>query len=152
SFRPCSQLDLARALTEAALAGARVINVSGGQPSPAGAAHPLLADLVRDCARRGVLIVAAAGNEGCECLHVPAALDAVLAGGAVAGGGGPLGFSNWGGPYRAQGVLAPGERVVGARPGGGLEAASGTSPATALVSGVAALLLSLHLRRGGRPD
>jgi hypothetical protein len=148
SFRPCSQLDLARALTEAVLAGAHVINVSGGQFIPSGAAHPLLARVVRDCARQGVLIVAAAGNEGCECLHVPAALEGVLAVGAMDAHGRPLGFSNWGGPYQTQGVLAPGEQVLGARAGGGEQYANGTSYATALVSGVVALLLSLQIRRG----
>ncbi len=149
-FSSCSQLDLARALTHAVLAGAQIINISGGQFSPAGMAHPLLADVVRDCARRGVLIVAAAGNEGCECLHVPAALESVLAVGAMNDRGEPLGFSNWGGPYRTQGVLAPGEQIPGARPGGGVVWASGTSYATALVSGVAALLCSVQLRRGQR--
>jgi hypothetical protein len=152
SFRSCSQLDLAHALTQAVLAGAHVVNVSGGQFSPAGTAHPLLADVVRHCARQGVLIVAAAGNEGCECLHVPAALDNVLAVGAMDARGEPLEFSNWGGPYRTQGVLAPGEAILAARPGGGEQWVSGTSYATALVSGVAALLLSLQIERGRRPD
>jgi cyanobactin maturation PatA/PatG family protease len=143
SIRSCSQLDLAQALTRAAVAGARVINVSGGQFSPGGAAHPLLAEVVRDCARQGVLIVAAAGNDGCECLHVPAALDPVLVVGALDACGEPSGFSNWGAAYRDRGVLAPG---FGPGPGGG------TSYATAVVSGVAALLISLQLRRGQRPD
>jgi cyanobactin maturation PatA/PatG family protease len=150
AFRSCSQLDLARALTQAVLAGAHIINVSGGQFSPSGMAHPLLADVVRDCARRGVLIVAAAGNEGCECLHVPAALESVLAVGAMDGRGEPLGFSNWGDPYRTQGIVAPGEQIPGARAGGGVVWASGTSYATALVSGLAALLCSLQLGRGHR--
>jgi cyanobactin maturation PatA/PatG family protease len=145
SIQACSQLDLARALTRAMLAGAKVINVSGGQFSPAGAAHPLLADVVRDCARSGVLIVAAAGNDGCECLHVPAALDAVLAVGAMNARGEPLAYSNWGSAYRSRGVLAP----VGAASGG---ADGGTSYATAVVSGIVALLLSLQLRRGQWPD
>jgi hypothetical protein len=150
TFRSCSQLDLARALTEALLAGAQIINVSGGQFAPSGMAHPLLADVVRDCARQGVLIVAAAGNEGCECLHVPAALESVLAVGAMNDRGEPLDFSNWGDPYGTQGVLAPGQNIPGARPGGGVEWASGTSYATAVVSGVAALLCSLQLQRGER--
>jgi hypothetical protein len=152
TFRACSQLDLARALTEAVLAGAHVINVSGGQFSPSGTAHPLLADVVADCARRGVLVVAAAGNGGCECPHVPAALDGVLAVGAMDASGEPLAFSNWAAPYAGRGVLAPGEHVLAAVPGGGREWVRGTSYAAALVSGVAALLLSLELRRGQRPD
>jgi subtilisin family serine protease len=97
TFRACSQVDLARALGQAVQHGARVINVSGGQFSPSGTAHPILADAVCDCARRGVLIVAATGNEGCACLHVPAALDSVLAVGAMTAEGEPLEFSNWGG-------------------------------------------------------
>jgi hypothetical protein len=152
SFRPCSQLDLARAISMAARQGAHVINVSGGQFAPLGAAHPLLTDVVRDCARRGVLIVAAAGNEGCECLHVPAALDSVLAVGGMDERGEPLEFSNWGSLYRTQGILAPGENRLGAAPGGGTVRRTGTSYAAALVSGVVALLLSWLRRRGREPD
>src|SRR5262245_45380351 len=148
SLQPCSQLDLARALTQAVQQGADVVNISGGQFSPSGTAHPLLADVVRDCARRGVLIVAAAGNDGCACLHVPAALDSVLAVGAMDAGGEPLGSSNWGGPYGIQGILAPGVAILGAQPGGSPAQATGTSYATALVSGVAALLVS-YQRKGG---
>jgi hypothetical protein len=99
-----------------------------------------------------VLLVAAAGNEGCECLHVPAALDSVLAVGAMDANGSPLDFSNWGGPYETGGVLAPGEQLRVARPGGGWQTAGGTSYATAVVSGVVALLLSLQIRLGQRPD
>src|SRR5262245_52833325 len=133
SFRPCSQLDLARALTQALLAGAHVINVSGGQASPTGTAHPLLAAVVQRCARQGVLIVAAAA-EGCACPQVPAALDSVLAVAAMNARGEPLGDSGRGWPC-ARALLAPGEQVLGARPGGGTERASGSSYATALVSG-----------------
>ncbi|HZU37524.1 MAG TPA: S8 family serine peptidase [Gemmataceae bacterium] len=145
---PCSQLDLARAIALAAAQGAQVINVSAGQFTPPGAALPLLVNVVRACAKQGILIVAATGNEGCECLHVPAALDAVLAVGAMDAGGRPLAFSNWGGPYQRQGILAPGDNIVGALPGGGVGRRSGTSFATALVTGVAALLLSVQKKRG----
>ena len=152
SLQPCSQLDLARAITQAVQRGAHVINISGGQFSPSGTAHPLLADVVRDCARRGTLIVAAAGNDGCECLHVPAALDSVLAVGAMDARGGPLVSSNWGGPYGIQGILAPGVGILGAQPGGGTARATGTSYATALVSGVAALLVSVQRKCGQPPS
>jgi hypothetical protein len=151
-YAACSQLDLARALTAAVEAGAHVVNVSGGQFSPSGAAYPLLQNVVRDCARSGVLIVAAAGNQGCECLCIPASLPSVLAVGAMNGEGRPLEFSNWGGAYQFQGILAPGENILGARPGGGTTWRTGTSYATALVSGVAALLLSLERCRGRRAD
>jgi hypothetical protein len=151
-FRPCSQLDLARAITQAVLAGAHVVNISGGRFAPAARAHPYLEDVIRDSARRGVLILAAAGNDGCDCLHVPAALDSVLAVGAMDTRGEPLALSNWGGTYQACGILAPGELVLGALPGGGTVTATGTSYATALVSGVVGLLLSWQIKRGLRPD
>jgi cyanobactin maturation PatA/PatG family protease len=128
--------------------GAHIINVSGGQYDPAGQAHPLLASAVTQCERRGVLIVAAAGNDGCECLHVPAALPGVLAVGAMDEHGQPLETSNWGVPYRTGGLLVPGANLVGARAGGGISVVSGTSFATAIASGVAGLLLSRGLQHG----
>lgn len=152
SVRPCSQLDLAHAIGLAVAAGAQVINVSGGELTPGGAAHPLLEEAVRSCARSGVLIVAAAGNDGCECLHVPAALDAVLAVGAADDQGEPLPFSNWGGPYQLRGLLAPGKDILVAEPGGRTARVSGTSYATAVASGAVARLLGVLHERGERPD
>ena len=70
----CSQLDLARALLQAAEHGADIINVSGGELAPGGRASAILTDAVSQCVRRGILIVAAAGNDEVSCLHVPAAL------------------------------------------------------------------------------
>jgi cyanobactin maturation PatA/PatG family protease len=148
SITPCSQLDLARAISQAVQAGAHIINISGGELTPSGAAQPILADAVQSCAAQGVLIVAAAGNDGCACLHVPGALPLVLAVGAMDGQGQPMGFSNWGPQYRSQGILAPGENILGAIPGGGAAAQSGTSYATPLVSGIAALILSLQHKLG----
>jgi cyanobactin maturation PatA/PatG family protease len=148
----CSQLDLARAITQALAGGAQVINISGGEITPSGAATPLLANAVRLCAENNVLIVAAVGNEGCECLHVPAALPLVLAVGAMDSHGNPFEFSNWGAAYRAQGLLAPGEKIIGAAPGGGTVAKTGTSFATPIVSGIVALLLSLQFKQGQTPN
>ena len=149
---PSSQLDLARAISQAVQKGAHVINISGGEFSPSGTAHPILANAVRDCASLGVLIVAAAGNDGVRCSHIPGALPSALAVGAMDSTGAPLRFSNWGTRYLAQGILAPGENIEGARSGGGTALNSGTSYATPVVSGVAALLLSLQLKLGRKPD
>jgi len=152
SLAPSSQLDLARAITQAVQEGAQVINISGGEFAPTGTAHPLLADAVQSCVNNGILIVAAAGNEGCDCLHIPGALPSVLVVGAMDSEGLPLDFSNWGQRYQNQGVIAPGESILGATSGGGTVTNSGTSYATPIVSGIAALLLSLQFKRGQGPN
>jgi len=151
-IRPCSQLDLAHGILRALEQDAHLINISAGELSSSGEAETLLASVIADCARRGVLIVAAAGNDGCPCLHVPAAHRAVLAVGAMDEAGEPLAFSNWGAQYHTHGIVAPGEDIVGARAGGGTTVGTGSSYAAAVVTGVAALLLSLQLKRGQRPD
>ncbi|MDY6784475.1 MAG: PatA/PatG family cyanobactin maturation protease [Cyanobacteriota bacterium] len=147
-----TQLDMARAIEQAANAGAHVINISGGQLTDFGEAEGWLENAIRLCQERNVLLVAAAGNDGCECLHVPAALPAALAVGAMDVQGRPLDFSNWGAKYQAQGILAPGEQILGAKPGGGTERLNGTSFAAPIISGAAALLLSLQVERGETPD
>jgi hypothetical protein len=149
---PASQLDLARAIQQAVEAGAHVINISGGEFAEDGDADPMLIRAVNFCKKEGVLVVAAAGNDSCRCLHVPAALPSVLAVGAMDASGVPLDSSNWGDTYKTQGVLAPGHNMLGAIPGGAVAAKSGTSFATPVVSGVVALLLSAQAVRGERPD
>ena len=148
----CSQLDLARAILIAVDRGADIINVSSGQPSDDGEPDPVLAQAIETCGRRNVLIVAAAGNDGCACLHVPAAARTVLAAGAMDAEGRPLPSSNFGPAYRSQGLLAPGHDMPGAVPGGGVTRRSGTSYAAPAVSGVAALLVGLQRRLGKTPD
>jgi len=147
-----SQLELARAIEQALDAGAHLISVSGGERASDGRADDLLERVLRRCADAGVLVVAAVGNDGCACLQVPAAVDSVLAVGAAAVDGTPLRSSNWGKAYRANGILAPGQHIDGAEPGGGVRELSGTSFATPVVTGIAALLMSLRLRDTGRPD
>ncbi len=148
SIAPCSQLDLARAINQAVQEGAHIINISGGELSLTGIAHPILVDAVENCLENNVLIIAAAGNDGCDCLHIPGALPAVLAVGAMDTDELPMNFSNWGERYQTQGILAPGMNIVGASAEGGIAVNSGTSYATPIVSGVAALLLSLQRKNG----
>jgi cyanobactin maturation PatA/PatG family protease len=148
----CSQLDLARAIVLAVEHGAHVINISGGQLARTAEPEPVLAQAIDSCTRHNVLIVAAAGNDGCECLHVPAAVDTVLAVGAMDDEGRPLPASNWGAEYLTQGILAPGLNVAGAALDGGIARRSGTSFAAPHVAGVAAQLLTLQLEHGRQPD
>jgi subtilisin family serine protease len=141
-LEPTSQATLALAINQAVADGADIINISSGQQTPTGQAQSILADAVRRASAAGALIVAAAGNDGCRCLQVPAALNAALAVGACDSNGRPLDFSNFGDAYLENGILAPGEHVKGASPQANVELRSGTSFATPIVSGVAALLLS----------
>lgn len=145
----CSQADLATAIREAVRLGADVVNVSGGELTPGGIASRELSDAVRYCAQKGRLLVAATGNDGCiDCLHVPGAIPSVLAVGATEHDGHPLPQSNWGKAYQFQGIVAPGRDVLVAAPGDGYAVGSGTSLATPLVAGVAALLASWQLQHG----
>src|SRR5262249_19174717 len=111
---PASQLDLARAINRAVDEGTHVINISGGELSDNGEGEPALTNAISNCKDHGTLVVAAAGNDSCRCLHVPAALPSVLAVGAMDSQGRPLDSSNWGDLYQNQGILAPGEDMLGA--------------------------------------
>ncbi|WP_208881643.1 S8 family serine peptidase [Streptomyces sp. PBH53] len=146
------QLDLARAIEQAVEHGAHVINISGGQRSADGQSEGMLERALRLCDDRGVLVVSAVGNDGCDCLQVPAAFPSVLAVGASGTDGEPLETNNWGAVYRSNGVTAPGQDIEGAAPGGGVRALTGSSFATPAVTGTAAVLLGAQLRQGHRPD
>jgi cyanobactin maturation PatA/PatG family protease len=150
--RRLSQLDLARAIEQAVQEGAHVINISGGQQAPDEQAEGMLERALRLCEDNNVLVVAAVGNDGCPCLHVPAAVPSVLGAGALGADGKPLETSNWGEAYKSNGILASGENIKGAAPGGGTVSLTGSSFATPIVSGVAALLLSAQVKQGRSPD
>jgi hypothetical protein len=145
----CSQMELARAILLAMEHGAHIINISGGQLAVEDNADAFLRDALAGCEAAGILVVAAAGNDGCDCVHMPAAIPSVLAVGAADRAGVPLEFSNWGAAYRGSGLLAPGETVTGAVPGGGIAARTGSSYAAPMVSAIAGVLVADQLRRGG---
>lgn len=148
----CSQLDLARAIQTADQHGANIINISGGEFSSSGKSEVILAETIQKCIKKGILIISAAGNDGCECLHVPAADNSVLAVGALDENNKPLDFSNWGKSYQSNGLLFPGNNIRVAVPGNQTALKKGTSFATAIASGIAGLLMSLLVKKGQKPD
>lgn len=149
---PCTQETLAQGIMLAVQQGAHVINISGGMLTPSEKAEGKLADAICYCEEKGILVVAAAGNDGCQCSHIPAAVSTVLSVGSEDRQGLPMAFSNWGDAYREHGILAPGEFIHGAVPGGGTTIMSGTSYAAPIVSGVAGLLLSAGAVQNRPPD
>ncbi len=148
----CTQGELAAGIREALERGASIINISASQQADGLSLSHELSDALQQASARDVLVVAAAGNQGCACDTIPASVPGVLAVGAHGEDGAPLISSNWGPGHRPQGVLAPGTAVPGACVGGGLCRASGTSFAAATVSGVAGLLMSLDVERGLAPS
>jgi cyanobactin maturation PatA/PatG family protease len=146
----CSQHDLARAISLALASGADIINISGGIFIPQTRIDPQLEHIIQLSERRGVLVVAAAGNDGCCCLHLPASCDTVLAVGAANKHGKPIPGSNWGSGSNAQGIIALGEAIPVACKEDGYATGTGTSYSAPIVSGIAALLLSYSLELGRR--
>lgn len=123
------------AIRYAIVNGARVINASWGGDSRSRA----LEEAIAEANSKGVLVVAAMGNEKTDSFFYPAAYPDVM--GVVASD--PKDqramFSNFG--YYAD-VAAPGENIFSTIPNNGYDYLSGTSMAAPHVSGLAALILS----------
>lgn len=133
--------------------GARVVNLSlgGGGLAPALFTNGPLNRAVRNAAARGVVVVAAAGNEAVtETAYRPGVPVVVV--NATDADGAPAPFSTFG---DASAVAAPGVDVLSTAPlapttrwptgTDGYEPMDGTSMSAGLVSGVAALLLAQGL-------
>jgi len=148
----CTQANLAAGVRSALAQRANVINVSAAQQADLLSVSHDLSDALQAATRADALVVAAAGNQGCACDTIPASFAGVLAVGAHGDTGRPLLSSNWGPGQRTQGIIAPGSNVPGACVGGGLCRATGTSFATATVSGIAGLLMSVDVQHGLKPS
>jgi type VII secretion-associated serine protease mycosin len=124
---------LAEAIEWATDNGARVINVSGAvAPSIALNSAIAIAD------RQDVLVVAAAGNRGQDVISAyPASMQGVLAVGASDKSGKHASISI---PSKHIQICAPGVAIQGATPKDRYSIGQGTSEATAVVSGAAALV------------
>lgn len=112
-----------------------VINMSLG----ASTGSSLLADACQAAANDGLLIVAAAGNDGGPVIY-PARYDSVIAVGATDSSNVVPSWSNKGAEVE---VVAPGVSVLSAYKGGQYKVLSGTSMATPHVAGICALMLGM---------
>ena len=127
--------DVAAGIVYAADNGARVINLSFGGEQPS----QLLQDAVDYAHQRGVLVVAAAGNDGGGVLY-PAACNHAMAVAATDRNDRHASFSNQGPEVD---IAAPGESILSTwHMLNGYFTKGGTSMATPHVSGAAALLWS----------
>jgi hypothetical protein len=141
-------ISLANAIAAAFREGADIIHIASCIPSMSGRPDDMLARAIQTCLDNNVLVVAPAGNDRGECFCFPAAIPGVLAVGASNNDGDMARFSNWGGVYQEQGIVAPGFDILGAAPDGGTVLQKGTSCAAPIVTGVAALLMSVQLQQG----
>ncbi|MDO0928529.1 type VII secretion-associated serine protease mycosin [Streptomyces sp. TG1A-8] len=134
---------LADGIRWAADHGADVINLSLGDDSDSAHPEPSEDEAVQYALRKGVVVVASAGNGGDKGDHVsyPAAYPGVIAATAVDRYGTRASFSTrrW---YAA--VSAPGVDVVIADPDHKYYEGWGTSAASAFVSGAVALVRAAH--------
>jgi len=100
---------------------------------------PFMHDIIQDLSQKGIVIVAAAGNENTDTQLYPAAYPEVIGVGATDSSDKKAYFSNYGDWVD---VSAPGLGINSTIPDDVYGVKSGTSMATPIVSGVAGLLLS----------
>lgn len=128
-----------RAIKYALRMGAHIINYSGGGLDP----HPAEKAALLEAEKMGVLVVAAAGNENSNAdalAFYPASygFSNILPVMAIGPDKNRVPSSNWG-PKSIR-LAAPGEQILSTYLEGQLAYMSGTSQATAVVTGIAVLL------------
>jgi hypothetical protein len=126
-----SMFDVARAIVEAVNQGAQIVNLSLGGTGDS----PLLDDVLAQARAKGILLVAAAGNEHVATPTYPAANPNVLAVTAGAKNGDIASWANYGDFVS---LVAPGASVIYFN--GQAYLVTGTSASAAYASGAAAAL------------
>ncbi len=120
--------------------GAQVVSMSLGSPGPSSVIHAA----VKEAVSKGVLVIAAAGNEGTAGTGYPGSHPECVSVGAFDQTGAIAGFSSRG----KVDVSAPGVQILSTVPGSKYAKMSGTSMATPYVAGVAALVVGACIAAG----
>jgi subtilisin family serine protease len=134
--------ELAAAITECIEAGARVINLSLGLAQPSTGREQSLEAALNQAVRRGVLVAAAAGNQGTIGSSAITRHPWVIPVVACNLRGRPINESNLASSIGKRGLSAPGDRIEGLAPDGRSLTLGGTSVAVPFVTGATALLCS----------
>jgi subtilisin family serine protease len=135
--------ELARALVEVLEAGVRVVNISAALMRLSSSAEERALRAALDhAAFRGVVVVAAAGNQGSIGTSILTRHPAVVPVVPSDPQGRPLDHANLGSVMGRRGLLAPGVDVRGPAVGGQVATMSGSSAAAPVVTGAIALLWS----------
>ena len=137
-----SALELAEAISDCVVAGAHVINMSVylSQHSPKGVHE--LEEALNQTVKRGVIVVAAAGNQGTIGSTPITRHNWVVPVAACDLQGRPLSYSNFGSSIGRGGLRAPGDGVNSLGADGKTLVLGGTSAAAPFVTGTVALLWS----------
>jgi subtilisin family serine protease len=134
--------ELAAAIFECINAGARVINLSLALAQPSTREEKLLDEAFNQALSRGVLIAAAAGNQGMLGSSVITRHRWVIPVVACDLRGYPINESNLGSTIGTRGLSAPGDNITGLGAEGQTLTMGGTSVAVPFVTGAIALLWS----------
>jgi subtilisin family serine protease len=134
--------ELATAIIETIDAGARVLNLSLALAWPSSSAEHELEGALGYAAGRGVLVVAAAGNQGTLGSSAITRQPWVIPVVASDRQGRPMGQSNLGHSIGRRGLSAPGDNVTSLGAEGPSLRLGGTSVAAPFVTGAIALLWS----------
>jgi subtilisin family serine protease len=138
--------ELAKAIVECIEAGARVLNLSIAFAQPSSRGERELEEALDYAARLGIIVVAAAGNQGALGSSVITRHPWVIPVAACDLRGRPVGQTNLGSSVGRRGLLAPGEGVVSLGAEGEPRTLGGTSVAAPFVTGTVALLWSMFPR------
>ena len=133
---------LAEAIIDSVNAGAPLINLSAALVHPSTKGERELEQALDYAAQRGVITVAAAGNQGTVGSSAITRHPWVIPVAACDAQGRPLKESNLGSSIGRHGLSAPGEHVASLGTNGKPQTVGGTSAAAPFVSGAIALLWS----------
>jgi len=134
--------ELAAAIIECIDAGARVINLSLALAQPSTKGEQALEEALNQAVRRGVIVVAAAGNQGTLGSSAITRHPWVITVVACDLQGRPMNESNLGSSIGRRGLSAPGDGITSLGAEGKPLTLGGTSVAVPFVTGTIALLWS----------